>query len=95
MKSIRMQTDDSRGGGSVRRDLLTAARQHVSTVPISFFAYYGCGIVGVSLNAACCHVFKTMTVSDPDHRNLFRSLLHILFLGTLCLFSFISVKMSH
>ncbi len=76
MKSFACRPMPAAAVGPSDADLLTAAWRPVSTVPISFLLYYGCGCLFSMLPR-----FKTMTVSDPDHRNVFRSLLHVLFLS--------------
>lgn len=72
-------------GPSDTTDLLTAAQRPVSTFPISFFLlYYGCG------SPYWMSFLKTMTVTGPaqnqDHKNQFRSLLHVLFLTDLSVY---------
>lgn len=75
MKSFACRPMPAAAVGPSDADLLTAARRPVSTVSISFLLYYGCGSLCSMLHAA------TFQNNDPDRRNLFRSLLHVLFLA--------------
>ncbi len=52
MKSFACRPMPAAAVGLSDADLLTAARQHVSTVPISFLLYYGCGCLSSMLHAA-------------------------------------------
>lgn len=81
-----MQTDASRGGGSVRHPWFTdcCATARIYAYNQLFLLYYGCG------SPYWISFLKTMTVTGPahsqDHKNQFRSALHVLFLTDLSVY---------